>query len=323
MQSAEAAIRQLEQTLRSVEQRLDAVERRLAGGGWQDAAVPGWDFGTMLAERRARSESGAESADVAAVASLGGGALLGVAGAFLLRALTDSGVLPQAGGVALGLVYAAAWLLIADRDGAAGRRTGAAFHATVAAVVAYPVVWEATVRFHLVGAVGSAVALAAVTGVMLAAAAHRRLHAIAWIAISFALPTIALLIAMTDRILPYALVLIATGIAALWLGYVRDWIFLRWPVAFAADVAVVGVTVRVAVGHGVESAGAAMAIQLLLIAAYLVSVIVRTLVRGRDVVPFEMTQSAAALAVGLGGAVAVVRQTGTGTLLVGAGTLVL
>lgn len=323
LQAAEAAIRHLERTLRAIEQRLDAVERHLAAGGWDEAGAPGWDPGTRAADRRARSDQGVESTDVAAAASLVGGAILGVAGAFLLRALTDSAVLPQAAGVTLGFAYAASWLLVADRDGAAGRPAGAALHSAVAAIVAYPLMWEATLRFRLVGADGSAAALAVITGVVLAVAWRRRLRAVAWIAVSFALPAAVLLVATTDRILPYAVVLIAIGVATLWLGYVRHWAALRWPAALAADLAVVGVTVRVAVGHGVESAGAATAVQLLLVAAYLVSVIVRTLVRGRDVVPFEMAQAGATLAIGLGGAVAVVRETSDGTRLIGAGTLAL
>jgi hypothetical protein len=140
-------------------------------------------------------------------------------------------------------------------------------------------------------------------------------------AIAFALPALVALIATTDRVLPFALVLTALGVATLWLGYVRDWIFLRWPAAVVADFAVVGLTLRVVTGHGVESAGAAMAIQLLLVAAYLISVVIRTLVRGRTVVPFEVVQIFAALAAGLGGAAVLARETSVGTRLVGAGTL--
>jgi hypothetical protein len=53
-------------------------------------------------------------------------------------------------------------------------------------------------------------------------------------------------------------------------------------------------------------------VQLLLVGLYLSSVAVRTLWRGRDVIPFEVVQTVAALAVGLGGAVAVTRASGMG-----------
>lgn len=90
-----------------------------------------------------------------------------------------------------------------------------------------------------------------------------------------------------------------------------------------ADVAVVGLTIRVATGHGVESPATALAVQSLLIGAFLLSIIVRTLVRGRDVIPFEIVQGILALTVGLGGAVAVARTATAGTIAVGGTTLLL
>jgi hypothetical protein len=51
---------------------------------------------------------------------------------------------------------------------------------------------------------------------------------------------------------------------------------------------------------------------LLLLTAYLASIVIRTLVRGRDVIPFEVVQTLAALAIGFGGAVSVAEATGFG-----------
>ena len=53
----------------------------------------------------------------AEVVPIFGRALLGIAGAYLLRALTELGVLPRASGIALGIVYAVLWLwFLAGRD---------------------------------------------------------------------------------------------------------------------------------------------------------------------------------------------------------------
>ena len=42
--------------------------------------------------------------------------LVAIAGAYVLRALTDWGVLPAAAGVAIGLIYALLWLWVAARS---------------------------------------------------------------------------------------------------------------------------------------------------------------------------------------------------------------
>jgi len=54
-----------------------------------------------------------------------------------------------------------------------------------------------------------------------------------------------------------------------------------------------------------------------LLAAYLGSITVRTLVRGRDVIPFEVAQTGAMLVAGLGGAMVVAERTGTGGAALG------
>src|SRR5579863_10296271 len=56
-----------------------------------------------------------------------GRALLGLAGAYLLRALTESGTLPAAAGVAAGILYAILWLVWAART-PADERVEAALH---------------------------------------------------------------------------------------------------------------------------------------------------------------------------------------------------
>jgi hypothetical protein len=80
---------------------------------------------------------------------------------------------------------------------------------------------------------------------------------------------------------------------------------------------VLGLTSCALSGSGLERPAVALGVQGLLLGGYLVMIAARTLVRGRNVVPFEMAQTPAALAVGLGGAVAVAHQTGAGGLALG------
>jgi hypothetical protein len=66
----------------------------------------------------------------------------------------------------------------------------------------------------------------------------------------------------------------------------------------------------------------AMLVQLALLGAYVISIAIRTLIRGRNVIPFEVVQTAAALVVGFGGAVSLTRATGTLPTSLGMGSLV-
>jgi hypothetical protein len=316
----ETALASVEQSVRALEARLDDLDRQAAVTPGDEPA-PAWTTSAPFggANRRAGRAWARETA--VKVTALTGGVFLALAGAYLLRALAESGVIPPIGGIALGLGYAVVWFAVASRP--RDDRVAAAFHGGIGCTVAFPLVWEATTRFHLLDAASSALLLAAVVGVALAVAARRRLQPLAWIATLAALAFVVALVVATDSVLAYACITIALGIVTLWLGYVCDWFFLRWPVAFVADLMVVGATVRVLSGHADESAVRVTLLALLLPAGYLVNIIVRTVVRGRDVIPFEIVQTIAALAVGLGCASALARHNIVGIDLVGWGTFAL
>src|SRR5207302_126438 len=62
--------------------------------------------------------AGTEGALVEPAAALGpllGWALMGLAGAYLLRALTEAGAISGYAGLVMGIVYAAWWLYLAER----------------------------------------------------------------------------------------------------------------------------------------------------------------------------------------------------------------
>jgi hypothetical protein len=47
--------------------------------------------------------------------------------------------------------------------------------------------------------------------------------------------TAAALALRTAELGPFALFLVLLGVATLWLGYLREWTLLRWPVALLAE----------------------------------------------------------------------------------------
>jgi hypothetical protein len=305
----EARLARLEQVVRELDARVAAAERRapIAADG-------------HLEVTSARSASELAAHDIAGPLGFAGRTLMVFAGAYLLRALVDSGTLPVAIGTAAGLLYAMSWLVWTDHS-ASRRALAGLFYGGAAVAIAYPLVWEASTRFGLLAPGPSAAALTLVAAVAFGVSWRGRLHVLAWANTVAALVTAVALVVETGVAAPYTLFLIALGIATLWLGYERDWFALRWPAALAADVAVLGVTSRALAGQGLESASTALVLQLLLLGGYLATVAARTLVRGRNVVPFEVAQTPAALAVGLGGAVAVARHAGGGGVPLGVAAL--
>ena len=310
----ESAVDELRSSVRQLEARITQLERRVAGG---EEVVPDAAEDASARVPAESAERAGGRRDPIAVLSLIGRLFIVLGGAYLLRAMTDAGTIPPAAGVALGLAYGLVWLWLADRAGGRAQRPSAAFHAVGAAMVAFPLVVEATTRFKVLPGAASAAALGVLTAGLFAVAWRRRLQSLAWIAVVAAIPASVVILARTGVVVPHAFFLILFGVAALWMGYSLDWLLVRWPVAVAADVVAVGVTLRALAPQPQETPAAALTVQVGLLGAYLASIAIRTLVRGRNVIPFEVVQTAAALVVGLGGALSVTRATGAGAPALG------
>lgn len=315
--SLESAVEQLRLSVLSLQHRVESLEAARHGGTTAAvAAAPGSVTQGEPDSRPARARS-RDPYDPIAILSLVGRLLLVLAGGFFLRALTDAGVIADPVGIALAFTYAAVWLFMCDRAAGRAQVPSAVFHALAAAMVAFPLAVEATTRFKVLTGQSSAVVVTVLTAGLLFVAWRRRLRAAAWITVIAALPTAAALLIQTGIVAPFALYLIALGVATLWLGYSTDWWGSRWPAALAADVAVAGVTLRAFAPEHRDAPEVAMLLQLLLLLGYLGSIAIRTLVRGREVSRFEIVQTAAALMVSLGGALFMARATGAVPAIVG------
>jgi hypothetical protein len=312
----ESTLSDLTRTVGALEHRLAALEARGGAIAAQAEAPP------SVASIGAGAVAAPTSHDLVGVLALLGRLFIVLGGGYLLRAMTESGRLAPEAGILAGLAYAVLWTMMADRAARRGQKLAADFHGVATALIAFPLVWEATSRFNVLSPWQSAAVLAALAALCLTVAWRRRLQTLAWVAVSGALPSAIALIAGTQTVVPYALVLILLGVATLWMGYSLDWRFLRWPVAAVADLVVFGLTLRALSAQPHEPAGVVIAVQLFLLAAYLISIAVRTLVRGRNVIPFEVVQTLAALALGFGGAVSVERHSGAGVGALGAASLV-
>lgn len=306
---------------RASDPRLDDVERALRALEARVAALEATSLEPHASIDAGDADSTVPGAlprfDLVPALTLVGRALMALGGAYLLRALTEGNIWPSTVGITLAFGYAAAWLAAADRS---GRRhpPAAIFNGATAVMIALPLLWESVTRFQTIGPWVASVVLVASTLAPIAVAVRRRLQPLAWIALVGGLTASVALTAATGALLPFAAAAIVLGVTTLWVGYTVDWVWLRWPAALVADLAVLALAAGVST-HALANAPAAiLATQLLLVGAYLVSVAMRTLVRGREVNVFEALQSTAALVVGFGGAAFVANATGTGRpLLVG------
>lgn len=300
--------------IQALAERLAAVESRLAA---LEAHGPAPVAAAPPAEAEAFSVVEIPRVDTLRLTTALGRSFIVLGGAFLLRALTDAGTWPPAVGVSMGMLYALAWMALADRAASGGDRVRAIFDGATALIIGFPLIVEATFRFGLFTSATAAVVLAAFTAIALVVANRARLQSLAWMGTVGGMVTGLTLMVRLGVVAPYSLYFTALGVGALWLGYLREWKLLRWPTGLLAAAGVVGVTSRALATPPVDSAAIAWATQGLLLAGYFASIVTRTLVRGRQVIVFEVVQTVLVLIVGVGGALMVSRSLGAGSLTLG------
>ena len=222
--------------------------------------------------------------------SLAGRTLIALGGAYLLRAATASGWLPPAAGTGLGLLYAAAWTLEADRAARRGRGISASLAAATGALLAYPLLWEASTRFE---AFPARAALAGAFAFLLMAgtvAARRGRPAFAWLHL---LPAIVLAFALLLHIhdvLGVLAALAALHAAAEAASARFGWHGMRWATGAAAALVAVSVL-------AVASPEASVAAVAILAVAICSGGILRSLRRAPDT--FDAVAVAAAFGLGI------------------------
>lgn len=316
----ESRVETLARDLHRVEARLGRLEAQqgLVEAPPEPAAVPAGANGLSLPQEPSQG-----------TLALAGRTLVALGGGYLIRAMTDAGVLPALGGVALGLAYAVLWLAAADRAARAGRRASAGFHGLTSGLIAYPLLWETTTRFRLLSPPVALAILVLLFGAGIAVTARHHLGSVAWVVTSLALGTTAGLLFSTHHLLAAVLALLAIGALAEWLAFRDLWLDLRWPTALVLDAALVALVLvgsrpaGLPEGYPALPLGAAVAVTLGLTALYTASIVARTLGRGCPVTPFELAQGTAALVLGLAGAWELLAARGAATTTLGGLTLLL
>jgi hypothetical protein len=289
----EIETRQLEELIQAV----DDLRRRVTALESQSVpafanAAPSFEFAQPL--------TGFSTGLLAALGRL----LLGIAGAYLLRALTEGNLLPQLAGTLAGLVYAGAWLISAARvTSANGPMT--VFEALTAGLIAGPLLWEATIRFHSLTPASAAAALALfiVLG-QVAAWRHDRAKVAGLAALAGSATALALIIATLNP-LPFTGALLIAAATIEFGAFRGHALNQRWIIALAVDFCaflLIYISTRaegLPDGYTRAPIPFVASIPIALVGIYLTSTVARTLGRGLSIAWFEIAQVAISIALAM------------------------
>jgi hypothetical protein len=315
--AADRRIADLEERVRRLEDAVVSLSARETGAEIVPAAREALPEQTPVAPELTEEGISSVANLVFNVLAQVGWSVLTLAGAFLIRALTDRGAVPSTFGVALGLAYAFAVIVLADRAAARGSRLTAAFLGSTGLFIADAIVAETTTRLGYFPVSGGLVVLAIVTALGLASGRRRNLPALAWTATLAACATAILLSVAASAEAPAGLLLLVLSVATFWIdegGWA--WRLLAWPATLCADVLSAWAT------SGALSASAPPGRRLLALLLALglpllwVSVVhLRTLLHRPEIGALAVVQTVLALAVGLGGAFRLTAGAGAGRVL--------
>jgi hypothetical protein len=315
-------IRELARQVQDLQQRVLILEQRL-GDGTVHAAEAEAAGRVPATVSQAAVGRGLPSNALPAL----GRVLLAMAGAYLLRALTDFGAIPPTVGVAIGLIYAGVWLFVAARL-PVEQELATVLTCATSMLIMGPLIWEASERLKVMPTWGGAAVLVGFAWIALTLSWRKHQILISGIAcVSSTLIAAALLVATRDLV-PFTLALLAIA-AALEFAACRDHpTGSRWLSAITADAAVILFSWLMSRENGLPegyvpaSTRAVLAAQLLLILIYIATAVTQSVVRRRTLGFFEIAQTASALLIGIGGVVWVFRGNGAAMLALGISGLI-
>jgi hypothetical protein len=165
-----------------------------------------------------------------------GKAILGIAGAYFLRAIAESGSVPKLPVLILAVAYAASWMVLAVRVHA--NQFASVTYGITSILILSPMLWESTVRFQFLSPACTGTILVGFFVLTLALAWQRNLEAIPWLAaVATTVTALALMLATHELVLltvPILAVALVVEMAACFGHFVT----LRVVPALTADIAV-------------------------------------------------------------------------------------
>lgn len=236
-----------------------------------------------------------------------GKVFLGIAGAYLLRAVAESGVFPWLVVVPVALAYAGLWLVWAARAADSQARFAVLAYGITSAFVLTPMLWELTLRFKVLPVEAAAGILVVFVALAATLAWKGSLAPVAWAAtLSASMTAFALLLA-THELVPFTLALLAMASMTEGAACRDRWRSLRPVAALAADAAVLVLTIVYARAEILPPAykpvsyGVLLTLPLALFAIYAASTIFRTTVLRGEITFFEAGQTVVAFLLAVAG----------------------
>ncbi len=218
-------------------------------------------------------------------------ALLGIAGAYVLRALEQTGPLPRVAVAFAGIVYACLWLAWAARVRGGPRFTSSIYAATSALILA-PMLWELTLRFKVLP---PSVVAVLVCGYALAAFALQRkndLKPVLRVACIAAAGLALALASASHTFLPFVVVLLVLAVVCEFVPGCDRVPEVSALVALAADAAIWVLIYVYFAGHDeladypTLSRGALLAPGIAVLVLFTASVSLKTLLHARPITAF-------------------------------------
>jgi hypothetical protein len=217
--------------------RLEALERRVYA-----LEHPAEAMVAFAAQEPGKTAASDGSESLSASTTVGafpllGKAMLGIAGAYLLRAVAESNVLPSAVVAAVAIAYALAWLVLASRAKSGDWLSGTIYACTSALILA-PMLWELMLRFNVLTAPVAAAVVAGFAAAASLLAWKRDLAPVLWVA-NLTASSLALALAIAShQMVPFIAVLLAMALIGEF-GALRGRASgVRVMVLLAADVAI-------------------------------------------------------------------------------------
>ena len=218
--------------------RVDELERRVHALEHQDEAIA-LAVKQVVAPPSTATCDGEASLQTASIFPVLGRAMIGIAGAYVLRAVAEVGVMPKVIVAAVAIAYAFSWLIWAARVSKTAGITPFVYAGT-SAVILVPMLWEETLHFHVLASSVAAGVLAGFVGLASALVWRRESSLVLSLSYGCAAGTAVALSLATHAMLPFVLLLLLIVMlseAGRMLGHTRP----VWPlVALVADAAIWG-----------------------------------------------------------------------------------
>ncbi len=293
VESIAPVIEQLNERVRELESRVAVLE-----GQRQDQlnSIQIHRPAAIIAARQSESPSywRALGNQQTSVVPIFGRAVLGIAGAYLLRSIAESGSIPKIFVLTIAIVYAALWMVWATKVHRSNRLAGTTYGVTAISILA-PLLWEATIRFEVLSPSVTAIVLVAFFSLTLALSWKSKLQAIPWVVMIAVVSTAFALIIATHELVPLTAALLATALVVEVTTCAGRRTALRVVPALAADISVwllIDVLTSETVPEGYHPASSAT-ISLLcfsLLIIYGASIGVRTFGLDRGITIFDIGQ---------------------------------